>query len=327
MIPLRFVMIVLTCLSWRVGCFSTWPFLTFIKVYDFAGLFLSNCRKNIEVAASTEKTYMTFGCFHIAMKLPNWSPTFSDTKTQGEVPVPHILCRNYLLLVVLNPFVSKALHTSLMFVGSFHCLANFEPLHLDTKFWRQELLLDVCIFVTNQVLQVEIPIVDFSMPRWGVETDGFPAKKLRFLCFTESMIYIFTGFLHAFWPGNSIRFADLPVYISEKTEAYTVGSSWLDTHSVHSFSAAEKPLRVTWQNWRCNCFVEWIPLADAPVPPFHFTSFYCAWQAIFRYLNCTNAETCAIPAVVTAARVFFAWAWAELLGMLPEFPSLVLASQ
>ena len=28
-------------------------------------------------------------------------------------------------------------------------------------------------------------------------------------------------------------------------------------------------------------------------------------QAIFRYLNCTNAETCAIPAVVTAARVFF----------------------
>lgn len=28
-------------------------------------------------------------------------------------------------------------------------------------------------------------------------------------------------------------------------------------------------------------------------------------QVIFRYLNCTNAATCAIPAVVTAARVFF----------------------
>lgn len=272
---------------------------------------------------------MTFGCFHIIMKLPNWSPTFSDTKTQGEVPVPHIHCRNYLVLVVLNPFVSKALHSSLMFVGSFHCLTsshftdvpNFEGKNCSWMCafsWRTR----CCKWKFH-----EIPIVDFSMPRWGVETDGFPAKKLRFLCFTESMIYIFTGFLHTFWPGNSIRFADLPVYISEKTEAYTEGSSWLDTHSVHSFSAAEKPLRVTWQNWRCNCFVEWIPLADAPVPPFHFTSFYCAWQAIFRYLNCTNAETCAIPAVVTAARVFFAWAWAELLGMLPEFPSLVLTSQ
>ena len=195
---------------------------------------------------------------------------------------------------------------------------------------KARIALDVCIFVTNQVLQVEIPWNSncwffYAQMRGGNGRVSCKETKVSMLHWVNDLY--FTGFLHTFWPGNSIRFADLPVYISEKTEAYTEGSSWLDTHSVHSFSAAEKPLRVTWQNWRCNCFVEWIPLADAPVPPFHFTSFYCAWQAIFRYLNCTNAETCAIPAVVTAARVFFAWAWAELLGMLPEFPSLVLTSQ
>ncbi len=138
--------------------------LTFTKVY-LAGLFLSNCHKNTSYYFDS-RTHMTC-VFFILWDCPTDHQPFQIPKLK----VTYLNVCKYLLyklfLVVAYFLCVKAPIPLLDVCRSFHRLANFEPLHRGTNFGRQELLLDVCIFVANQV------------SGWGMEMDRTPCKETK----------------------------------------------------------------------------------------------------------------------------------------------------
>ena len=87
--------------------------------------------------------------------------------------------------------------------------------------------------------------------------DRTPCKETKVPYPSQRPTFLQGFSIHFIWPGIFIRFAILYIVIGiEKTEADTVRSSWLDTHSLHSF-LLQKNLAGDVTKMEMQLFVKW----------------------------------------------------------------------